>query len=191
VSTAWFELLAKRARLRRLALPGLWSSAPANSGTAAIEFALVALILVPVLLNLVDFSFLIWGQMEVENAAEIGAQAAYNTCSPGPLPATTNCPTLNTVVTAAIHATSLANSVSLASGYPSETYYCTSGTSLQSVGSYSSPPSPFDCSAAGNAAATPGDYLTVKVTYSYTPLFSGLSLASAQTLTASGIQRLK
>ena len=173
----------------RRALPDLRRSV---SGTAAIEFALVALVLVPVLLNVVDFSFLIWGQMEVDNAAEMGAQAAYTTCSTsGSTPATTNCASLNTVVTTAIQSTSLGNSVSLATGYPSEAYYCTSGTSLQSVGSYSSPPSPFNCSAVGNATATPGDYITIRVNYSYSPLFSGLSLASAQTLTASGTQRLK
>lgn len=159
--------LANSARRRDCAWSSLWRGLAENSGTAAIEFALVSLILVTLLLNVVDFGFLIWDKMEVDNAAEMGAQAAYNTCSTGIIPATTNCATLNTVVTTAIQSTSLSNAVSLASGYPSENYYCLSGTSLQNVGNYSSPPS--DCSATGNPGAKPGDYITVQVTYSYTP----------------------
>ena len=85
----------------------------------------------------------------------------------------------------------LGTGVTVASGYPSETFYCTSGTTLQSVGT--SPPSPYNCSGAtpSDAAATPGDYIVVQVNYSYTPTFRGLSLASAQTLTATALQRLQ
>ncbi len=164
----------------------------ARDGAAAIEFALFGSILVVMLLNTVDFAFLIWSHIEVDYAAEVGAQAAYNTCSAGTLPATTNCPTMTSVITTAAQATSLGTGVSLASGSPAETYYCTTASSsLQSVGDYSSPPNPFNCAAAGNASETPGDYVTVKVNYSYHPLFSGLSFAPSQTLNATGIQRLQ
>jgi hypothetical protein len=104
---------------------------------------------------------------------------------------TGNCSGLNAAIANAIHGTSLGSGVSLASGYPTETYYCVSGTALQSVGTYSSPPSPFDCSAAGNSAVVPGDYVTVQVSYSYTPAFAGLSLASSQTLTSTALERLQ
>jgi len=166
--------------------------AAGRAGNAAIEFALIGSIFSVMLLNVVDFAFLIWSQMEVDYAAEAGVQAAYTTCSPGTMPATTNCATLDTVVTAAAQSTSLGSHVSLASGSPSEGYYCTTSTNtLQSVGSYSAPPSPFNCSAAGNASATPGDYVTVNVNYSFQPLFAGLSFAPTRTISGTGMQRLQ
>ena len=161
-----------------------------TDGNVTIEFAFVAMILVVMIMNILDFSRLIWARMEVDYAAQMGAQAAYKTCSTGTLPATTNCSGLSTAVTNAIQATSLGTAVTLASGSPSETYYCVSGTTLQSVGTYSSPPTPFNCSAAGSSSTIPGDYMAVSVTYSYTPAFSGLTLASSQTLTGSAIERL-
>jgi Flp pilus assembly protein TadG len=162
-----------------------------SAGNAAIEFALVAPILVLLLLNSVDVSFLIWAKMEVENAAQMGAQAAYVKCSPGPLPATTKCGNLNSAITTAIQGTSLGAGVSQASGSPTENYGCPSGTSLTSVGTYSSPPNPFDCSSVGNANDMPGDYVIVGVTYSYVPVFPGLSVISSQTLASSALQRLQ
>ena len=156
----------------------------ATAGDASIEFALVAPILVLLLLNSVDLSFLIWAKMEVENAAQMGAQAASVTCSSGPLQATTNCANLNSSVTTAIHGTSLSTGVSQASGSPTANYGCPSGTSLVSVGTYSSPPNPFDCSSIGNPSDNPGDYVSpviVGVTYSYAPVFSGLSVVPSQT----------
>jgi Flp pilus assembly protein TadG len=162
-----------------------------NAGSSLIEFALVAPILVMLLLNLFDFSSLIWATMQTDYAAQMGAQAALKTCAGGTLPAIGNCAELTTAVTTAIHGTSLGSGVSLTSGYPTETYYCVSGTALQSVGTNSSPPSPFDCSAAGNSAVAPGDYVAVQVNYSYTPVFAGLSLASSQTLTSTGLERIQ
>jgi hypothetical protein len=164
-----------------------------EDGNVVIEFALVAPILVVLIVNILDFSSLIWDQMEVDYSAQMGAQAAYKTCSAGTLPAklNSNCPTLTFAVTTAVQATSLGTGVTLTSGYPTETYYCVSGTTLQSVGSYSSPPSPLDCSAAGSASTRPGDYIEVDVSYSYTPTFAGLSLASARTLTGKSMERLK
>jgi Flp pilus assembly protein TadG len=141
--------------LRRHMFPRLLRLAHASTGNAAIEFALVSTILVLLLLNVVDFSLLIWTKMEVENAAQMGAQAAYATCSSGPLPATTNCANLNSAVTTAVQGTSLSTGVSQASGSRTENYGCTSGTTLKSVGTYSSPPNPFDCSAVGDPSTTP------------------------------------
>jgi Flp pilus assembly protein TadG len=162
-----------------------------KAGNSLIEFALVAPILVTLLLNLFDFSSLIWATMQTDYAAQMGAQAALKTCAGGTLPAISNCSGLSTAISTAVHGTSLGSAVSLASGYPTETYYCVSGTSLQSVGTNSSPPSPFDYSAAGNSAVAPGDYVAVQVNYSYKPAFAGLSLASSQTLTSTAMERLQ
>jgi Flp pilus assembly protein TadG len=170
--------------------PRLWPIVAKNDGNVIVEFAFVAPILVVLIMNILDFSRLIWARMEVDYSAQMGAQAAYKTCSTGTLPAKSNCGSLNTVVTSAIQATSLGAGVTLTSGYLTETYYCVSGTTLQSVGSYTSPPSPFDCSAAGNASVKPGDYIEIDVNYAFAPTFEGLSLASAQTLTGKSIERL-
>ena len=168
-----------------------WRIARDPDGNAIIEFAFAAPVLIVLIVNILDFSSLIWDQMEVDYSAQMGAQAAYKTCSTGTLPAKSNCSGLNTAITTAIQSTSLGSGVALDTGSPSETYYCVSGTTLQSVGSYSSPPSPFNCSAAGNAGVTPGDYVEVDVIYSYAPTFAGLSVVSARTLTGKSVERLK
>lgn len=173
-------------KYRLIARPRLLTLAGNDRANIAIEFALLAPILIILLMNIMDFSRLIWARMEVDNAARMGAQAAFKSCSTGTLPATANCSALNTVVTTAIQATSLGTAVSLTSGYPAENYYCISGTTLQQV---SSPP-PSNCSAYGNASVSPGDYIEVDVTYSYSPVFSGVTLASAQTMTGKAVERL-
>ena len=153
-------------------------------GTAAIEFAGCAMLLVMGLLNAVDLGYYEYQRMEVENAAEVGAQTAWKTCydQSSMLPATQNCPGLNTAITTAIQSTSLGTAVSLASGYPAEGYYCVNASNaLQSVGSLSSKPA--NCSAAGNANASPGDYIQVRVTFSYAPLF-GVTVMSAWGITS-------
>ena len=118
--------------------------------------------------------------MEVENAAEVGGQAAWKTCNnltTTMLPATQtnastglpNCPALNNAITTAIQSTSLGKYVSLASGYPAENYYCVNASNaLILQGPVSSPPT--NCS----TGVAPGDYLQVGVTYPYKPLFPGL-----------------
>jgi Flp pilus assembly protein TadG len=175
----------------RIGLPSLARLARRENGTAAIELALLAPLLVLLLLNLVDFSLMIWSYMEADYSAQMGVRAAYATCAGVALPAMANCPGLNAAVATAIKGTSLGSRVTLAGGSPSEGYYCVSGTSLQQVGSYSAPPNPFNCAAAGNPNATPGDYIAVTVAYDFTPIFPGLSLASARTVTGSALQRLQ
>ncbi len=158
-------------------------------GTAAIEFAFTGLMLVLGLMNAVDVGFYAYKRMEVENSAEAGTQAAWKTCNnTGPvlLPATTKCTvangapqSLNSAITTAIQATSLGTAVSLYSGYPTEGYYCVNASNvLQLVGPVTSSP-PANCSAAGNAATSPGDFIQVQVTYAYQPLFSGLTVMNA------------
>jgi Flp pilus assembly protein TadG len=161
-------------------------------GVAALEFALVGTFLVVGLLNAVDVGYYTYQRMAVENAAQVGAQAAWKNCSDPStmLPATVNCTTANgaaadlsSAITAAIQSSSLGTSITLVSGYPAEGYYCinTSGM-LQAVGSLSSKPS--NCSAAGNSALSPGDYIQVGVTYTYAPLFPGISVMGASGITA-------
>jgi Flp pilus assembly pilin Flp len=154
-------------------------------GAAAIEFAAAAMLLIVGVLNGVDFGYYTYRRMEVENAAQVGAQVAWKTCydTSSMLPATTNCGAVTDAIKSAIQTTSLASNVSLLSGYPAEGYYCVDGSGmLHSVGSLTSRPS--DCSAVGDATTTPGDYLQVGVTCPYAPLFPGLSLMGAWGITS-------
>jgi Flp pilus assembly protein TadG len=145
-----------------------------RSGVAAIEFAFIAGFLSLAVLNVSDTGIYLYKRMEVENAAQMGTMGALKACDPVHLPV--NCPGLNAAVTAAIQSTSLGNAVTLSGGAVSEGYYCVnSSNALQYMSSVSSKPA--DCSAAGLHALQPADYLQVAVTFSYSPLFQGISVA--------------
>jgi len=149
-------------------------------GTSAIEFSFFASLLSLSLLNVTDISVYIYKRMEVENAAQMGVQAAFKACDPsnGYLPAIINCPALTTTITNAVQSTSLGATVQVQSGSPSEGYYClNSSESLQYVSSVSTKPS--DCSSVGMATLQPEDYIQITATYSYAPMFPGVSVASA------------
>jgi len=145
-------------------------------GVAAIEFAFIAGFLSLAVLNVSDTGIYFYKRMEVENAAQMGTMGALKACDPIHLPATVNCPGLNAAVTAAIQSTSLGNAVTLSGGAVSEGYYCmNSSNHLQYISSVSSKPA--NCSTAGMSALQPVDYLQVAVTFSYSPLFQGISVA--------------
>jgi hypothetical protein len=151
-----------------------------RGGAAAVEFAIAAGMLVVGVFNAIDVGAYMYRRMEVENAAQAGARAAWKTCYDQSymLPATISCPGLNAAITTAVQNTSLGIAVTLSAGYPTEGYYCTTSTNtLMAVGSLSSKPA--NCSAAGNASVSPGDYIQVGVTYPYTSLVPGLSVISA------------
>lgn len=159
-------------------------------GASAVEFALIGSIFVVLLLNVVDFAILIWSRMQVDYAAAAAAQAAYNTCSPRNMPARDNCSELDSVVQSAARSTSLGGAVTNEPAI--EEYYCTSGTNLMRVATYPAPRPP-NCSGVEGSSPTaiPGDYVTVNVSYTYTPLFAGLSLVQEQPLTGMAMQRLR
>ena len=166
-------------------------------GTSAIELSFFLGLLAFGMLNVADISIYIYQRMEVENATQMGVQAAWSNCDPtqGQVPAmfpAGNCPNLTTNITTAVTSTSLGANVQLQSGSPSEGYYCvnSSGT-LQYVSSVSIPPPP-DCTAAGTPGNQPGDYIKVATTYAYAPLFPGITVAGAFTtpITKTAFMRL-
>src|SRR5215467_561564 len=134
-------------------------------GVAAIEFSIFAGFLSIGMLNVVDVAIFAFQRMEVNNATEVGAQAAWATCSPSAqssaqLPATlnSNCPNLSSAVTSAVQSTSLGTKVTLQSGSPAEGYYCVnSSNALVYVSGVSSKPA--NCSSVGTASLQPGDYI--------------------------------
>jgi len=150
-------------------------------GVSAIEFSLFAGLLSFGLLNTADVSIYVYKRMELENATQMGAQAAWKACDPtkGHLPATVNCSGLTTAITSAVHSTSLGTRVSLQSGSPAEGYYCVNSSgALQYVSAVTSP-KPTDCSAAGMSNLKPADYIQIQTTFAYAPLFPGVTVASA------------
>jgi len=165
-------------RSRRPSSRGLtFKFAADQRGVAAIEFGLFFILLALAFVNVTDVSIYIYQRMQAENATQVGAQAAFKTCDSTQLPATVNCPGLTNAVQAAIHSTSLGTSVALASGFPTEGYYCINASNaLQYVSSVAAKPA--DCTAAGTPALQPGDYIQVQTTFPYTPIFPGLSISS-------------
>lgn len=132
-----------------------------RSGTAAVEFGLVAPILVLLLVGMCDFGMAIWEQMEVGNAARAGAAYAsvhgWNSAA---------------IQKAATSATELA-SISAAA---SESLGCPS--SSQGV----VPPSGSTCT----GGAQPGTYVVVNANAQYNlivpyPGFSNLALSAQAT----------
>src|SRR5947209_5991644 len=122
-----------------------------SGGLAAIEFGMIAGFLALAALNVTDVSIFLYDKLQVNNATQMGVQAAWAKCDLNHLPVTTRCPEMNAAVTAAIHSTSLAAQVQLQSGYPSDGYYCVNASgALQKVSDYSAPPN--NCSAVGNSA---------------------------------------
>jgi Flp pilus assembly protein TadG len=148
-----------------------------DRGLAAIEFAFIAGFMAISLLNVADISAYLVDRVQADNAAQMAAQAVWAACDLNHLPATTKCPGMNSAATTAAQSTSLGSSVTIRSGYPVDAYYCpnTSGT-LQWVSDYTSPPN--NCSGAGNAAITPGEYVNISTTFTYTPIISGMSVVA-------------
>jgi Flp pilus assembly protein TadG len=146
-------------------------------GVAAIEFGFFAIFLAAALANVTDVSIYVYQRMQAENATQIAAQAAWKACDLLKLPATINCPGLATAMQNALTSTSLGTRVSLMPGSPSEGYYCVNlSNALQYVSDVSSRPA--DCTVAGMPSLQPGDYVQVQTTFTYTPLFPGISVAS-------------
>lgn len=142
-----------------------------SRGAAAVEFAIFSLVLAYSTMNAVDIAFYTHERMEVAKAAQVAAETVWSTCNnvQVDLPATQNCPGLNAAIQTAICSTGLGQAVSLANA-PTEGYYCVNASgSLQQVGSLASKPA--DCSAVGSPTTSPGDYVLISTTASYSAFF--------------------
>ena len=176
-------------------------------GAAAAELALwLAVLFVPVL-NVVDLGFYCFQAIQVRTAAQAAAQSAEELCgakSQTTFPASQNCTGLSSQLTAAAQSTSLGTQVTVvtattATTYTTEGYYCSdasgvlTATPADPATKKTTPTNPWALNAASstitsfpadctsvNAKNTgnPGDYLAVTVTYTYAPLFRGVSVAN-------------
>jgi Flp pilus assembly protein TadG len=189
-----FRLSLRRARLGYASRSGekIKSLRCDQRGVAAIEFALFASAISIGMLNVVDVAIFAYQKMEVDNATEMAAQAAWKTCNTSSLlPATLNCSGLNAAVTAAVQSTSLGTRVTLQSGSPAEGYYCVNSSSaLVYVSSVSSKPA--NCSSVGMAGLQPADYIQVSTTFTYSPIFRGITVGGAlpTSITSTALMRM-
>jgi Flp pilus assembly protein TadG len=150
------------------------------SGAAAAELALVLPGIAFIALNVVDLGTYVYEKMQVGLAAQEAVGAARVLCdTAAELPATPNCGgTLASTMLGAAQTTSLGNAVTITA--TTEVYNCAdaTGTFVQ-VANYDETP-PDDCSGAvSGSTSAPGDYISATVSYDYTPLFPGASVASA------------
>jgi len=143
-------------------------------GAAAVETALITGIFAVAVFNVIEVGRYAYVLMEAQQATQAGAEAALNTCDAQHVPATTSCANLTSAVTTAIHGTSLGTKVSL-NGAITEGYYCLNAqNALVWASDVNSKPA--NCSAFGNGAMTPVLYLKVNTSYTYAPIFTGLTI---------------
>jgi Flp pilus assembly protein TadG len=174
-------------------LPGSPNARPFlrdTRGSAAAEFVLWLAVLVVPVLSAADLGVYAMQRMQLEVAAQAGAQAAWHLCDSTKLPAASKCTGLSSAITTAVQTTTLGSNVTVSTGYPLEGYFCTStgqallpaGTGMTWTLAATPPAKPANCSAVVTGSTTaPGDYIQVKVTYTYSPVFPAVSIASLLT----------
>lgn len=140
-------------------------------GAAAAEFALVLSLLTIPILNVVDVGIYIYDRMELDNSAQAAVQRAWALCAAaGDVPATSNCTGVSSAMAAAVQNAPLGTGVTITS---TSEQYCCPGTTLACQGSVTTT-TPADCT----SGEAPGDYIFATVSYTYAPLFTGVSVAS-------------
>ena len=137
-------------------------------GVSAVEFAIVAPVLVAMLIPTVDIGMGLYTKMQVQNAVQAGAQ--YATASGW------NSSGIQNAVTSATGLSSV-----LASPAPSQSCGCVNGTTLANA----------SCSATCPDGSTAGVYVTVSAQSRYSPLFPYPVLGSSTTLTAQTTVRIQ
>lgn len=175
--------------MKRIALPrmltGFWRDCRA---AAAAELALMLPGIAFIALNVTDLGVYLYSKMQVDLAAQEAVGAARASCVDSTkLPATINCPgLLDTTMPTAAQATTLGSAVALIS--TDEKYYCADATgTLVAVATPPDAP-PADCSSvyATSAAAPPGDYIQATVSYPFSSVFPGASVAQLLPATIKG-----
>ena len=141
---------------------------PDIRGNAAVEFALVAPMLAAALVAMIDLGIGFYEKMEVENAAQAGAEYA---------------------IARGWNATSVANAVTAsgtlaaisATPAPTQSCGCASGTTVAAA----------SCGSTCPSGAAAGTYVTVNAQAQYKTILSYPGLKSPMTLSAQSIVRLQ
>jgi hypothetical protein len=151
-----------------------------DAGATAIEFACIAGVLALMTLGIVDYGRAFWYRMQVQNAAQAGADwAQYNAFDCGVSPCSSGTP--SGLQAAVLYATNLTPSgirfqVNASTG--NATCGCPNGSGGIT--------SPLQCGANCPVGGTATGYATVTVSYNFTPFFpSWPGLGQVTTLTGS------
>lgn len=137
-------------------------------GASAVEFAVALPVLVGILIPTTDLGMGFYTQMQVQDAAQAGAQYAvlHGWDSTAIQNAVTSATALSTIT---------------ASPAPTQSCGCASGTSITTVG----------CNASCPDGSTPGSYVTVNAQAPYTTLIPYPGIASSFTVTAQSAVRIQ
>ena len=138
------------------------------SGVSSVEFALAAPMLATILALLVDFGVGFYEKMQVNDAAQAGAQYAIEHGWD------------STAISNAVTGATTLSGVS-ASPAPAQSCGCPSTSGLTTV----------TCGTTCTGGLTAGTYVTVSAQVSYSPLMSSPILGSTITLTAQSIARIQ
>ena len=145
-------------------------------GAVAAETALISGFLVVLIAQVLDFGWFAYCSVQVRMAAQAAAAEAAVVCDEAAeLPATLNCGAdLEDKMEAAANEVSIGGTMTVSD--VGEGYYCHDGNGeLVEVGALDNKPA--DCSSQGTSD-TPSDFVNVTVSYTFTPLFPGLSAIS-------------
>lgn len=152
-------------------------------GAAAAEFVLWLGVLIVPLLSAVDLGVYAFQRMQTQIAAQAAVQYIWQKCDPnlGGVPAFSKCSDLSlTAITSAARSTSLGSNVDVSS-IKEGTACPTSGDAPQWVGTPSTAIGTAPVPEACPLGSVKPDYVTVTVSYTYAPVFTGLSVGSLLT----------
>lgn len=142
-----------------------------RKATSAIELALILPVIAAMIVPLTDLGMAAFTKMEVQNAAQAGADYALKTGG-------FNSTNISNAVTSATALSGVS-----ASPAPTESCACVSGTTITNT---TAPP----CST-GCPSGNEGVYVTVNAQASYTPLFPYPTIPSAVTFNATSTVRIQ
>jgi len=156
----------------RRGLGAFWKE---RKATSAIELALILPVIAAIIVPLTDLGMAAYTKMEVQNAAQAGADYALKNAQSG-----FNSTNISTAVTSATGLSGVS-----ASPAPSESCACVGGTPAV-ITNTTAPPCVTGCGS-GNE----GVYVSVSAQASYTPLFPYPTIPSAITFNATSTVRIQ
>jgi hypothetical protein len=172
--------------MRRL-IRRLRSYGSGEEGIAAVEFAIWLIVLVPILINVVDLAFYAYARVQVANAGQASAQAAWSIWNAKGCSYSTNTVancggngTISTAITDAINQSSAIGGLSSAPITENTSnevtgYFCPTSTGGLAMDGASpgvaTCPSSYGVNTFSNSGAKAGYYYMIEVTYTYHPLF--------------------
>jgi Flp pilus assembly protein TadG len=145
---------------------GLW---PSRDGISTVEFALCSGILLTLCVGMIDFGIGLWQWMQVQSAAQAGAQ--YAMLNPG---------APNSSISSAVTGATTLSGIAVTSGYPQTTCGCPTGSASAPTGLTTGVSCGSTCSAGGTAQ----QYILVKAQVGYSMIVSWPGVSNPLTLTA-------